>query len=359
MLKTFSITNFKCFRHFTIADLAPINLITGLNNVGKSALLEALFLHAGRFNPIISLNINASRGLALSNPTPDVMWGWHFLDRNLENTIHLEGTTDDGRQVKLSIASTPVKTPTQAPNAPPSAPRSTAGGSLTAAPLHHELVYTYTSPNGQSQTNGLTFNEQGIPIPKRPPPSLNTAAFLPARSMFHMEDAAILDRLNMEKRLPDILEIVHFFDQRIKGFSLSAQWGPLTIVVDMEGQQYFMPLPFAGEGLARFVCILLHVVQLSPGCLLLIDDIDNGIHYSILRKVWSAIVQMALKSQVQIVATTHNRECVIAAHDACSTLLKYPFRLHRLERLEDNSVKVISYDQEALTSAIAADFEMR
>ena len=360
MLKTFSITNFKCFRHLAIPDLAQINLITGLNNVGKTALLEALFLHAGHFNPTLSLTINVFRGLPLSTPTPDVIWGWCFTDRNLEKTIQLQGMTDDGRQLTLSIASIPVKTPTPAPNDAPSAsPSTTAGVSLTAAPVRHELLYTHTSQDGQPVTNRLTLNDQGIPIAKSAPPSRITAAFLPSRTMFHMEDATILDRLNMEKRQPEILEMVRFFDPRIKGFSLSALWGPLTIVVDIEGQEHLMPLPFAGEGLAHFLSILLHVVQVSPGNLLLIDEIDNGIHFSILPKVWSAIFQMALKSQVQIVATTHNRECVMAAHKASSTLLGYPFRLHRLERLRDNSLQVISYDRETLSTVLAADFEVR
>lgn len=359
MLKAFSVTNFKCFRQLTIPDLAQINLVTGLNNVGKTSLLEALFLHAGHFNPTLSLSLNAFRGLDLSTPSADVVWGWCFTDRNLDKAIQFDGTADDGRHVKLSITSTPLKTPPQATSTSTSASRSGAGGSLTAAPVRHELVYTYTSEDSKPVTNSLFFNDQGLPMAKHFTASQVTAAFLASRSMFHMEDATILDRLNMEKRLPGIVEIVRFFDPRIRGFSLSSLWGPLTIVVEMEGQDYFMPLPFAGEGLARFLSILLHVVQLSPGGLLLIDGIDNGFHFSVLPKVWSAIVQMALKSQVQIVATTHNRECVVAAHRACSTLLAYPFRLHRLERLQDNSVTAISYDRETLSNALAADFEVR
>ena len=45
MYKSFEIENFRCFRHLRMDDLARVNLIVGKNNVGKTALLEALHIH--------------------------------------------------------------------------------------------------------------------------------------------------------------------------------------------------------------------------------------------------------------------------------------------------------------------------
>ena len=57
MLKKLTIEHFRGFSSFKIDQLARINLIVGKNNVGKTALLEALFLLSGPYNPSNALTI--------------------------------------------------------------------------------------------------------------------------------------------------------------------------------------------------------------------------------------------------------------------------------------------------------------
>ena len=63
MYQSFKVNNFRCFHELTVADLERVNLIAGLNNVGKTALLEALFLHCGTYNPELTLRLNMFRGI--------------------------------------------------------------------------------------------------------------------------------------------------------------------------------------------------------------------------------------------------------------------------------------------------------
>lgn len=63
MYKSFEIRNFRCFPRLTLAHLERINLIAGVNNIGKTALLEALFLHCGAYNPELTLRLNTFRGI--------------------------------------------------------------------------------------------------------------------------------------------------------------------------------------------------------------------------------------------------------------------------------------------------------
>lgn len=46
MLTEFEITNFRKFSHLKVADLSKLNLFFGVNNVGKTSMLEAVFLYA-------------------------------------------------------------------------------------------------------------------------------------------------------------------------------------------------------------------------------------------------------------------------------------------------------------------------
>ncbi len=68
MYSSFSIKNFRLFDRLEIKPLARINLIAGSNNVGKTALLEALWLHAGQNNPELAQRLNLWRGLPGSEP---------------------------------------------------------------------------------------------------------------------------------------------------------------------------------------------------------------------------------------------------------------------------------------------------
>ncbi|MEW6200417.1 MAG: AAA family ATPase, partial [bacterium] len=53
--------NFRCFDELAISDIARVNLIAGENNVGKTALLEALFIN--KCSPELILSINRQRGI--------------------------------------------------------------------------------------------------------------------------------------------------------------------------------------------------------------------------------------------------------------------------------------------------------
>ncbi|MBI5583848.1 MAG: AAA family ATPase, partial [Deltaproteobacteria bacterium] len=82
--KKFKIQNFRCFNEFEINSLELINLIAGMNNVGKSSLLEALFLHIGSLNPGLALRINMWRGLGTPHEWVGMLWRtlyWKFQDK--------------------------------------------------------------------------------------------------------------------------------------------------------------------------------------------------------------------------------------------------------------------------------------
>jgi AAA15 family ATPase/GTPase len=102
---------------------------------------------------------------------------------------------------------------------------------------------------------------------------------------------------------------------------------------------------------------LLAIVN-APGGTVLIDEIENGLHHSVMLKVWQAIAETARRSETQIFATTHSWECIRAAHEAFTKSGTYDFRLHRLDRL-DGKIKAITYDEEALAAAIKAELEVR
>lgn len=43
---------------------------------------------------------------------------------------------------------------------------------------------------------------------------------------------------------------------------------------------------------------------------LFIDEMDNGIHYSLSDELWKNILRLSKKLNVQVFATTHSKECI-------------------------------------------------
>ena len=51
-LRNIEIIDYKCFKNFKAKDFKRINLISGKNNVGKTAFLESLFINIYSISPI-------------------------------------------------------------------------------------------------------------------------------------------------------------------------------------------------------------------------------------------------------------------------------------------------------------------
>ncbi len=88
------------------------------------------------------------------------------------------------------------------------------------------------------------------------------------------------------------------------------------------------------------------------------DEIENGLHHSVMSHVWEAISEFARRLDVQIMATTHSWECIVAAHTAFERQEEYDFRLYRLEQV-DGQIQATAYDQDTLAAAITSDTEVR
>ena len=65
MYMSFRAENYRCFEDLTVEPLERVNLVAGKNNVGKTALLETLWLHHEYHNPSLAYWTNVARGRAV------------------------------------------------------------------------------------------------------------------------------------------------------------------------------------------------------------------------------------------------------------------------------------------------------
>ena len=94
-----------------------------------------------------------------------------------------------------------------------------------------------------------------------------------------------------------------------------------------------VPFGSLGDGMTRLLSLAL-AVRWPRGGYLLVDDIDTGLHYSTLPKMWKLIVEAARRLGVQVFATTHSEDCVRSLAAVCESAPEFAddVALHRIEK---------------------------
>ena len=91
---------------------------------------------------------------------------------------------------------------------------------------------------------------------------------------------------------------------------------------------------------------------------LLIDETENGLHYSIQRAFWRMVLRTASNNNVQVIATTHSFDCIRGFAYAAKEFEDIEGRLVRLSR-RDGNLKAVDYTEHQLAVATKHDIEVR
>jgi predicted ATPase len=157
----------------------------------------------------------------------------------------------------------------------------------------------------------------------------------------------------VEDRFQEILATI---DSRIKKVRIDPGEDGNQVVVDI-GLSEMVPLAQVGQGVYRLATILADIIGEKTD-VLLIDEIENGLHHSVQRQIWTGLAEVAKELNVQIFATTHSGECLYAAHKAFLERPAYDLGVIQLFRAED-AVQGRLLDREHIEAAIEADIELR
>jgi len=94
-----------------------------------------------------------------------------------------------------------------------------------------------------------------------------------------------------------------------------------------------MPLGSLGDGIRRLLALAICVANAKEG-VLLVDEIDTGLHYTTLESMWRVVVETARRLNVQIFATSHSNDCVqaLASLQSDEPDVASDVSVHRIER---------------------------
>jgi hypothetical protein len=360
MFRSLSIRNFRGFKDLQVQGLNRVNLFLGNNNVGKSALLESVFLLAAPMNAELSLRLNAFRGIDEFHVTEvEELWGWLFYEKDVTRQIVFEFLTENlkHRSLKMRIAERKdSRVQKKGKAGPKAAKRFRWLQSTSKSTIPHELHLDYKTETGATGEARAFFQEGGVAFEHGKVASFPTSIFIPSRGAYAPENAERFSKVQEQMREEELLPALRLIEPRLKKLSLLATGIGNMLHGDI-GIGRLVPLPLMGEGLGRLLTLLLAITESKDG-VVMIDEIDTGFHYSILSAVWSAITKRAREVDAQIFATTHSWDCLKSAHESFSGSESYDFSLHRLDR-DNDLVTSTTYDREMVATALAKGMELR
>lgn len=349
MLKRLQIQNLRGFNALEINQLSGINLIAGKNNSGKTSLLEAIFLLAGGGNAQLAVNANVIRGREKDRASVrDFFWKQLFFNLDMEQSIKIEGEHKSHGRFALEIVSEQQPTTEITLD-------STDGVSATNLFDERALIFQYSDPSDQKIKSYIRFKGQGLGLAIQQPATNApfTAVILLSRGRNIYEDATRLGMLRKKKKGNLLLKALQVIEPKLQSIEDNSSSGTPMIWGDI-GLSELVPLPAMGEGMTQLARLVLAIATVPNG-VILVDEIENGIHHSVLPGVWRAIDEAAKQFHTQIFATTHSFECIEAAHQA---LGPDGFLLHRLEA-RDAENRCVTVKPNGISAALRHNLEVR
>jgi len=375
MYVSLEIRNFRCFPHLKINNLKRVNLIGGKNNVGKTALLEAVFLHGGT-SPRLTFSLDAFRGIEgvkiELGQWAEAPWASVFRDFDVSEPVCITSLSKKPkrktRKVRLSVpsnaaelAAIPILAIVRATVGAASAAGRSAGvseatGGRLLTTESAQVLKLETSENGSVITQFLVLDVDGLRVTAPPPPPFQTI-FIPSKYRVPLsEEADRFGKLETVGLHGPIVEALRIIEPRLKRLAVVSVGGKPIVHGDV-GDKRLIPLPLMGEGIAKLASLLLAIGAATDG-VVLVDEIENGFHYSVIAGIWDVIAAAAESYNVQVFATTHSWDCVVAAHRAYTLRKEYDFSYQRLDRVDDHS-EAVHYPEEVLGAAAETGIEVR
>jgi len=111
-----------------------------------------------------------------------------------------------------------------------------------------------------------------------------------------------------DKKIDQIVSLIALVEPRLKTISPIMEWGQPNIYVDI-GRPKLLPIALLGSGFFHLLRLAGALAQIERG-ILIIDELEDGLHYSILPKVARAIFQALENRNLQVFISTHSSELI-------------------------------------------------
>jgi len=389
ILQSLLIENFRMFSSFSIPRLGKVNLIIGKNNAGKSSVLEAIHIFASQGSTAILNSIITGHDENLRsefdsplNETDDAEYAFrHFFPNRTypvnESSPIVIGDLERKRFIKIEhkyyiteleeVADSSGELISRRRRVPVSKDDLFVRDiQPSQALLISNNARNFWFDLSNDSTTRRFRSLSALDMKEFPYSSVPTG-FMEPDILADLWDRAALTELESY-----VIKALTIIDSSVTGLafvkkettrnSVRDRTSGRTAIVKLTGDDRPVPLNSMGDGMHRVLQLILAMFP-ARGGIFLIDEFENGLHYSVQEKVWSLIFQLATILDIQVFATTHSRDCIDAfakISKAERTVEGVMFRISRgVTAQTSGEVIATVYDEEKLERLTAAEIELR
>lgn len=394
MLRSFEISGFRTFKHLRVPRLGRVNLIVGRNNVGKTMFLEALRLYAsgGSARAIRELLFERDEVFTEAWPSEVVE---HPVALRYASLFHRDHTDDHPSRLLGRLYLGEIDNYPESLSIFPRLFRRLRRDDSTS----YDRYEVATSDDAESDPSLLRgFEIMGRRFKKRlisldyinaasGPEFLETdegyPAYVPTGGLHGRHLARWWDIATLRGGEDRVVEFLRLLDpiERVTFIEHPQSRADRIPVVRTQLEAAPIPLKALGDGMAKLFQIGLAIefsrsqrvswkdFAVAPGRefvaslrqptpFLLIDEFENGIHYTVHAELWKAVLRLAELHDIQVFATTHSWDCICGLRDAVAQVPTADAVLVRLEK-KDGANKAVVFDQRELDVITRDEIEVR
>jgi predicted ATPase len=382
MLSSIELENYRGFRQYRLGRLSRVNLLVGKNNCGKTSILEAVHLLASGGDPGVLTSTAWQRGEVTVVPgrnderhplTPLVSHFFHghafgpgvsFAVRTSDGMGEISVRVENLEDVQTRDASGKQKLLFEQALL-------FAEGTDLRAVLAMVFEGPKCLPAGEPQVLPVTEDGAISPdasyryrrSPRREADTTRSVQFISPDSLEPRSMGEMWNKVITEGRESEVIEAMRILEPSLTSvFFLTGETGyrfggRAGVLVAFEGTRRRDPLGSYGEGMRRLLALSLSLIR-AEGGVLLVDEIDTGLHYSVMGDMWRLVVEAAKRADVQVFATTHSSDCVNGLAWLCDNYPKLRTEIS-LQKIESELEEAVALDGDQIVVARDQGMEVR
>lgn len=324
MIDRLEMEQFRGIERLVLTDLTRVNVLVGANNVGKTSVLEAVFLLEQLGVTEAIQGLMERRGYSADTPRNSA----ELLLRQAAPSPSVLRGTGRGKAWSVELVKKGA----------------TVDATVTG------LASDGTSLSRHWAAESAYGDEARI---GRPP-----AVFF---DFPRVRDDLVAERigaLSVKRRKQGLVDALQLIDSRVVGVDQYKLPGTRAVEawVDL-GLPQLLRLTQAGHGL-RYAAALFTELEQVKDTILLVDEVEVGLHHHALEAVWQAMNAQSKANGLQLFVTTHSAECLRAAHAAMAAEPE-DLAVFRLERTAEGELVAFRLGAEEREAAFHYGSEVR